>query len=127
MTTNAAGPATPGGATAVIIYANSQKPTYPATILSWRPVVLVGLLSYSLYLWHWPILALWKYWFTNIEPSFGVLAIGASFTLAYLSWRFVETPFRRGGPIKKVSSVVTAAAVGLVVWRRDAVERNAGE
>lgn len=100
----------PCGATAVIIYANSQKPTYPATILSWRPVVLVGLLSYSLYLWHWPILALWKYWFRNVEPSFGVLAIGASFILAYLSRRFVETPFRRGVPIKKISSVVTAAA-----------------
>ena len=61
----------PCGATAVIIYANSQKPTYPAAILSWRPVVLVGLLSYSLYLWHWPILALWKYWFRNVGPRKG--------------------------------------------------------
>ncbi len=64
--------------------------------LSLWPVAFVGLISYSLYLWHWPLLVFARYY--NIrELSGGQLAaiVVASFVLAGLSRAYVEQPFRR--------------------------------
>jgi peptidoglycan/LPS O-acetylase OafA/YrhL len=64
-------------------------------ILSARPLVFVGLISYSLYLWHWPLFAFANYW--TLEPLSvhdRVALVLLSFALALLSWRYVETPFR---------------------------------
>lgn len=64
-------------------------------ILSLRPVVFVGRISYSLYLWHWPILVLARQF--NIVPltTFQTTAcLAVSVIFAVLSWRFVEQPFR---------------------------------
>ena len=82
--------------TAFVIWSNSQSPTVVGRFLSQRPIVFMGLISYSLYLWHWPFLAFTKYWALGpipISGSFGLLAI--VFVLAVASWRFVETPIRR--------------------------------
>jgi peptidoglycan/LPS O-acetylase OafA/YrhL len=62
--------------------------------LSLWPVVLIGQISYSLYLWHWPIIV-----FARLGlPEFGLVAqataVMAMFVAAWLSWRFVERPFR---------------------------------
>ena len=48
-------------ATAMVIYANSLTTTLVGRFLQMRPVVFVGLVSYSLYLWHWPILSFLRY------------------------------------------------------------------
>lgn len=66
-------------------------------VLSWRPLVLLGLISYSLYLWHWPVLALYRTALVEPEPSFGVtlLLLVLSLALAACSWKFVEQPVRR--------------------------------
>jgi peptidoglycan/LPS O-acetylase OafA/YrhL len=48
------------GAT-LVIYATQGSETWTGKALSWRPVVFVGLISYSLYLWHWPVLVLARY------------------------------------------------------------------
>lgn len=86
----------PCGAAAVLMYANSIRLTTVGRLLATKPVVFIGLLSYSLYLWHWPILALLRYW--NV-PDLGVVmrlaAISASIVISYFSWRFVEIPIRR--------------------------------
>jgi len=82
---------------AALIYTSTSEPTRLARLLSDKRLVFVGLLSYSLYLWHWPILAYLRYTLgTQLSPLVGLNAIAASFACAYLSWRFVETPFRRG-------------------------------
>lgn len=81
---------------ALIILSGSGGGTYAAQkILSARPLVFIGLISYSLYLWHWPLVALWKYltfrpW--NLVDSLGIIA--ASFVLSILSWKYIEQPFR---------------------------------
>lgn len=82
--------------TALVILFGWQG-TWTAMLLSTRPFVGIGLISYSLYLWHQPLFA-----FARIraltEPSpmvMAALAI-AAFPISYLSWRFVETPFRKG-------------------------------
>jgi peptidoglycan/LPS O-acetylase OafA/YrhL len=88
--------------TALIIWGNNRivqdmPPTCLGTLLATRPVVFVGLISYSLYLWHWPIFAFGKYYLAGepIAPGYRIAMIAFGFVLAILSWRFVEAPFRR--------------------------------
>lgn len=57
-------------------------------------VVGIGLISYSLYLWHWPIFVFVKYLGLNLEGTIRILAIALTFVLSYLSWKFIEQPFR---------------------------------
>ena len=84
---------------ALIIYSNLGQPTRLGQLLSHRSAVFVGLLSYSLYLWHWPVLAFCHYWF-GAYPPLGprLFAILLSFFLGWVSWRFVETPMRQPRP-----------------------------
>jgi peptidoglycan/LPS O-acetylase OafA/YrhL len=80
--------------------------TLPARLLGTRPLVFIGQISYSLYLWHWPIIAFWRVKPTHLLDWHDGLAILAlSFAAATLSWRFVERPFRG------TSSVVGRRAV----------------
>jgi peptidoglycan/LPS O-acetylase OafA/YrhL len=62
--------------------------------LSTPPLVFVGLLSYSLYLWHWSVLSLSR-WTIGVHPWTMPLQALLIVLLAYLSWRFVECPCRR--------------------------------
>jgi len=76
---------------------SSASPELPisARLLSTRPLVLIGLISYSLYLWHWPLFAFSSYW--ALEPLslvYRLSLVSVSLVLAFISWRFIETPFR---------------------------------
>ncbi len=77
----------------IIVFANQAS--YVSRLLSLRPVVLIGLMSYSVYLWHHPVYAFLRMK-TIGPPSFEafVVAVGLSLLLGYLSWKFVEVPFR---------------------------------
>lgn len=67
-------------------------------ILSPAPVVFVGLVSYSWYLWHWPMMAFVRLASPAPPSDLTMLAVAAvSFAVAVASWRFVETPFRAMG------------------------------
>ena len=86
--------------TALIILAgkNLATPGYTPSInrlLATSPFVWIGLISYSLYLVHWPIVSFMRY-LSLREPTIGegLLMLAASVALAWLSWRFVERPFR---------------------------------
>ena len=103
-------------ATVVLIYSNTNTLTTAGKVLAARPVVFIGLISYSLYLWHWPVLAYTRYWTGNELPTIlAVVLLAISFLLAVLSWRYVETPFRKGWqevkPIKVVGAALVSAAV----------------
>lgn len=66
-------------------------------LLSWPPLVFIGLISYSLYLWHWPLLVFATQWSpTPLSLLETALVAAASFGVAALSWKFVEQPLRRG-------------------------------
>lgn len=69
--------------------------TFTGKVLSTQPLVFVGLISYSLYLWHWPLIVFAEY--ANDAPLSGLsqaVIIAASFVVAWASWRYVERPFR---------------------------------
>jgi len=69
---------------------------YVNRVLSWRPFVWIGLISYSLYLVHWPIAGLVKYLtLRNPTASEAILMLVASIGLAWVLWRFIEQPFRK--------------------------------
>ncbi|MDO4790909.1 MAG: acyltransferase family protein [Buchananella hordeovulneris] len=69
-----------------------------ARVLELRPLVWIGERSYSIYLWHWPVLIISYYTLRHVNKYgrlWGVAAL--SVVLAALSYRFIETPLRRGG------------------------------
>lgn len=82
-------------------------------LLASRPLVALGLLSFSLYLWHWPILSFAKIVLgdlASIKLRLSILA--ASMAMAWLSFRFVETPVRKSRhPLAVAASLVAAMTV----------------
>jgi peptidoglycan/LPS O-acetylase OafA/YrhL len=107
--------------TALLIYAstatNDEAPLINAALAS-RVPVSIGLVSYSLYLWHWPIFvlatAVLPHGLDNLQTG---AAIAASFVVAALSWRFVEQPFRGHASriARKPLFIMAAAAILLFV------------
>jgi peptidoglycan/LPS O-acetylase OafA/YrhL len=64
-------------------------------LLASKPMIGIGLISYSLYLWHWPVIVFAVYALDRrLAGWLSVAAVLGSFLLAILSWRFVEQPFR---------------------------------
>lgn len=84
---------------ALLIFCNHQKLTSSAKILALPPFVFIGKISYSLYLWHWPLMVYTRY-ASNAEPSLSIRIslVIASTILAYISWKYVESPFRKHSP-----------------------------
>jgi len=82
------------GTALVIISGTIDGQTRLNRVLSIRPAQFVGKLSYSLYLFHWPIIVALEYSNGGLTPTIGTLGVLLSFVPAYLSFRFVETPFR---------------------------------
>lgn len=73
-------------------------------LLSARPVVGLGLISYSFYLWHQPLLAFARHYSINdLSVALRLTLIAAAMVLSVLSWRFVEVPFRRRGTFSDAS------------------------
>nr|WP_275578471.1 acyltransferase family protein [Yimella sp. NH-Cas1] len=104
-----------------IVAASARTRNSFQRVLGWEPLRGLGLISYSLYLWHWPVIV-----FLNAEivanPWVRALAqVTLSLGLAYATWRFVEQPIRRGGfralvPGRPATSrAVTIATVPLLL------------
>lgn len=102
------------GTVLVILFA--VPGTWVHTLLSVRGLVGIGLISYSLYLWHQPIFVFARYVFALPHGSpFFWACIALSFGLAILSWRFVERPFRtRTFPRAAVLGTAAAASIAVL-------------
>lgn len=88
--------------------------------LTWRPLVFVGLISYSLYLWHWPLVVFARYSSTDpISTGQAALIAIATFCIAYVSWKFIEQPLRRGGSLWRTPRLrvrYSVVAIGCVAF-----------
>ncbi|HEX4342646.1 MAG TPA: acyltransferase family protein [Verrucomicrobiae bacterium] len=81
---------------ALIIFSNRGELCSVGRLLSFKPLVFIGLTSYSLYLWHFPLLLFDEYpAIVKPGPWQRAAVLGVAFILATLSWRYVEMPFRR--------------------------------
>lgn len=103
----------PIAATTLIILFVREN-TISGKLLSFRIIVSIGLMSYSLYLWHQPIFAFLRLK-TSEEPSVSLLvfAILLCFILAFLSWRYIEKPFRETRKIP-TKQAVTYLSIGCI-------------
>lgn len=115
----------PVGGAAGIIFANHDRLTAVGRLLSTRPFVFVGLISYSLYLWHWPAMVFSRHVFADANRQLQLGLVVFSFVAATLSWKFVETPFRTSGLLTTrravfafaAATIVLLASSSLVLWR----------
>lgn len=82
-----------------------------AAPLRWKPVAFLGLISYSLYLWHWPLLVFARLLLGRpLTVAEGLALAAASLPLAVLSWRFVERPWRGPAPAPRPRQLAYATA-----------------
>ena len=80
--------------TALLIGIGRRKGLLVSSLLSFKPLVFVGTISYSLYLWHWPPIAFLHYFNIELSAFEKVGLFCAVLGVAYFSWRFVEEPLR---------------------------------
>lgn len=109
------------GAALVIYLGSSSSPSPILRVFTSRWLVGLGLISYSLYLWHWPIFAL-HHAATGAELTGAdtVMALALALMVATLSWRYVEAPFRHSSAAVQQTRMTVmrpfaAAAMGIAV------------
>ncbi|ESQ99785.1 acetylase [Stutzerimonas chloritidismutans AW-1] len=84
-------------------------------LLGSKPLVAVGKISYSLYLWHWPVFVLFR-WTVGLEtPLLRAIAVLLAFALAILSYRLVENPLRHAGLVRRAPQGVVIICGLLVI------------
>jgi peptidoglycan/LPS O-acetylase OafA/YrhL len=104
---------------AAIIFAGQHGTTWTGRLLSQSGIVFIGLISYSLYLWHWPLLVFSKIALLgpyDLPPAGTYLLLPViSFVIAAGSWKFIETPFRKGPRRPSKSAVFKFGAACIAV------------
>jgi peptidoglycan/LPS O-acetylase OafA/YrhL len=112
-------------ATALLIVTGRQRAAIVSRVLSTRPLVFTGLISYSLYLWHLPVLIFFGYYY--IRPLSAAALTGllaALYLLAILSWRLIEQPLRTRAVLRSNRAFLWSAlatnaivfAAGVTLW-----------
>jgi hypothetical protein len=102
--------------TAILLALHGGYQTPVARLLGLKPLVFIGLISYSLYLWHWPIFTFYRCALLRpLEAVEYTVLIGASSVLAWLSWRYVERPFRRKGAFQRATIFRLASASAAIM------------
>lgn len=103
-------------ATAGIILCGQRNTTLVYRLLASRPFVFFGKISYSLYLWHWPVMGLLR--MGEKEPSQASLlaSILISIAIATLSYYFIENPFRTKAILKRQRTVFVALALSILFF-----------
>ncbi len=101
---------------ALVIYSGITGKSFIGRFLSLKPIVFIGLISYSLYLWHWPVIVYTKYYsiveLNNFEITIMLCLI---FVLSVLSWRYIESPFRKKTIFARRNSLFSFASVVSVI------------
>ncbi len=102
------------GTCLVLLYARAG--TFAHGLLSIRALVFPGLISYSAYLWHQPLFAFYRA--SDVAPVTTLSMLGLallSFVLAWVTWKYVETPFRRGVSVPSRRIPVLALSFGALL------------
>lgn len=98
--------------TALIIYTGGNQTPWVNRLLSLKPVVFIGLISYSLYLWHWPIIVYTKIWnISHLDYLTISLMLLIIMALSILSWKFIEGPMRQKKILAHQKPLLTASLI----------------
>ena len=90
---------------AVALLYGGAAPSGPVRLLAAAPLRFLGKISYSLYLWHWPLLVLPLMFLERALTGVEVVAsVAVAIGVSWLSWRFVEQPFRYGDRSRRATS-----------------------
>ena len=96
-----------------------KQPTAAGRLLATPPMRGIGLISFSLYLWHWPLIVFFRHYTNGASPTLaeGGWIAAASFALALLTYRFIETPMRRPwrSPIKAIGAGIVGASLTAIL------------
>lgn len=113
------------GAALIIMFAHPY--TFVGRVLSSKPLAGIGLISYSAYLWHYPLFAF--AWLRSVKPPSAVLLVclaACALLLGYLSWKWIEQPFRDKRQFSRTQIFALAASlsiflivIGLVGYHKD--------
>ena len=121
------------GCTLFILFGTAN--TLPGKVMGYRPLVVIGLISYSAYLWHFPILVLPEHRLIDspgVSSTLSALAI--TLVISVVSWRYLETPFRNKEKVSRrhlivfclSSSAVLLLCAGLMVFNDGYPKRTSG-
>ncbi|WP_027847862.1 acyltransferase family protein [Marinospirillum minutulum] len=92
-----------------IVFVNKESLVYK--VLSFKPVVYLGLISYSLYLYHQPLQVYYRFYFGEFGNKVFLVLLALTFILAYLSYKFFEDPMRKSKNNFKYLVLLTLALV----------------
>jgi peptidoglycan/LPS O-acetylase OafA/YrhL len=118
----------PCAASAILIQTGREQSTLVGKLLSLRPFVFTGLISYSLYLWHYPVLVLASYYVLEEVHGFGLgMLLASVYLLAVATWKWIEMPIRRRQFLKSNRCFVSWALIvsivilgtGILFWKTD--------
>ena len=116
---------------AVLAIASDLEDGPIARLLAWRPIQFVGDVSYSIYLWHWPLIILLPLVIGNLTTVAKISIIVISLGLAALSQKYIEQPFinlgRRQGARNRTAIAGMAVACGALLAGSMAVSAQADE
>lgn len=104
---------------AVLVIAAGRQAWLNRVVLANRVMVWIGLISYPLYLWHWPLLSFARIIESGTPPLWvRVVAMIVSVVLAWLTYWLIEKPLRFGGNgrLKAIILAVLMAIVGVMGW-----------
>ena len=100
----------------VLVLLFGQAPSLARTALTLRPVTIIGLISYSAYLWHQPAISFLE--ITGHSPAGAVqitAVLAAVLGVSWLSWRFIEQPFRHKSAMPKIATIATLSLTGMAI------------
>ena len=107
----------PTSAAVLLMASGTGGPTLLSRAISWWPLQRIGDLSYSLYLWHWPVLVLGTMWHSGGGLLFKLTLLVIAFGLSIITYVCVENPLRRARPLigRPALSMAMGAALVLAV------------
>ncbi|UZW57780.1 acyltransferase [Sphingobium sp. JS3065] len=94
----------------LVLLCGQRGTTWGGRLLSLPPMRFIGLISYSLYLWHWPIIVFYRQIDSRLDNVERLALLAAAIVAATLSWAFVEKPFRRSSRLTSRAVVARGTA-----------------